>query len=230
MRGAEALIRWRHPTRGPISPADLLPVAERAGLMGELTDWVLDRALAEAAALRAEGHRLHVGVNVSAMTLVDVGLPDRVQAVLLAHRVPAEALVIEVTEDAVMRDHRRCREVLGQIAALGVEIAIDDFGTGHSSLAQLRHLPADELKIDQHFVRGMVEDPVDEEMVRMMIGIGRKMGLRVVAEGAETLVERELVDAMGRDLLQGYVVGRPMAADQLRSWLAAHAPIRREAA
>ena len=229
MRGAEALIRWRHPTRGPISPADLLPVAERSGLMNELTDWVLDRTLAESAALHAEGHRLRVSMNVSAMTLVDVGLPERIEAALDRHHVAPEALVVEVTEDAVMRDHRRSREVLDRIAALGVEISIDDFGTGHSSLAQLRHLPADELKIDQRFVRGMTQDPIDEEMVRMMIGLGRKMGLRVVAEGAKTLLERELLDAMGCDLVQGYVVGRPMAADQLRSWLDTHAPIRREA-
>jgi diguanylate cyclase len=230
LQGAEALIRWRHPTRGAISPADLLPVAERAGLMSELTDWVLDRALAEGAALRAEGHDLHVSINVSAVTLVDAGLPERIAAALTRHRVPPEALVVEVTEDAVMRDHRRCRDVLAAIAALGVEIAIDDFGTGHSSLAQLRHLPADELKIDQRFVRGMTTDPVDEEMVRMMIALGRKMGLRVVAEGAETPRERELLATMGCDLVQGYVVGRPMPADALRSWVASHRPLRREAA
>jgi diguanylate cyclase len=229
-RGAEALIRWRHPTRGPISPAELLPAAERTGLMAELTDWVLERALGEVAALRAAGHLLHVGVNVSAVTLVDAGLPDRVDAALARHDVPPEALVLEVTEDAVMRDHRRCLEVLGRIAGLGVEIAIDDFGTGQSSLSQLRHFPADELKIDQRFVQGMTADPIDEEMVRMMIVLGRKMGLRVVAEGAETPIERQMLQAMGCDLVQGYVVGRPMPADQLRAWLAAADPIRREAA
>jgi diguanylate cyclase (GGDEF)-like protein len=228
--GAEALIRWRHPTRGAVSPAELLPIAERSGLMSELTDWVLDRALAELAALRAEGRRIHVGVNVSAVTLVDAGLPDRVEAALRRHDVPPEALVVEVTEDAVMRDHRRCHEVLGRIAGLGVGIAIDDFGTGQSSLAQLRHLPADELKIDQRFVRGMTADPVDEEMVRMMIALGRKMGLRVVAEGAETPAERELLAAMGCDVVQGFVVGRPMTADQLRAWSAVDRPMRREAA
>ncbi|HET6510367.1 MAG TPA: GGDEF domain-containing phosphodiesterase [Baekduia sp.] len=230
LRGVEALIRWRHPTRATVSPAELLPVAERDGLMSELTDWVLDHALAAVAALRAEVDDLHVAVNVSAVTLVDAGLPERIEAALVRHRIPPEALVIEVTEDAVMRDHRHCRDVLGRIAALGVEIAIDDFGTGHSSMAQLRHMPADELKIDQRFVRGMTADPVDEEMVRMMIALGRKMGLRVVAEGAETPLERELLAAMGCDLVQGYVVGRPMSADQLGGWLDARRPMRREAA
>jgi diguanylate cyclase (GGDEF)-like protein len=230
-QGAEALIRWRHPTRGPISPAELLPIAERNGLMLELTDWVLDHAIAEAAALRAQGHGLHVAVNVSAATLVDVGLPERIEATLVRHGLPPEALVVEITEDAVMRDQRVGGEVLGRLAALGIEIAVDDFGTGHSSLAQLRHLPADELKIDQRFVRGMTQDPVDEEMVKMMVGLGRKMGLRVVAEGAETPMERELLAALGCDLVQGFGIARPMPAEQLRAWLAARdRPIRREAA
>ncbi len=229
-RGAEALVRWAHPTRGPVSPAELLPVAERSGLMSELTDWVLEGAVAEAAALHALGHELHVAVNVSAVTLVDVHLPDRIAAVLGRHDVPPHALVVEVTEDAVMRDHRRCLEVLRAIAALGVEIAIDDFGTGHSSLAQLRHLPADELKIDRRFVAGMTADPVDEEMVRMMTRLGRKMGLRVVAEGAETPVERDLLDAIGCDLVQGYVVAHPMPAEKLRAWLDPERQIRPEAA
>jgi EAL domain-containing protein (putative c-di-GMP-specific phosphodiesterase class I) len=218
---AAALIRWCHPTRGEVSPAELLPVARRGGLMSELTDWVLDRAIAEAARLRDEGHPLRVSVNVSAVTLVDVGLPDRIAGALRRHDVPAERLTVEVTEDAVMRDHRRCREVLAAIAALGVEIAIDDFGTGQSSLGQLRTLPADELKIDRRFVSGMAADPLDAEIVRMVIGLGRRMGLRVVAEGIESDVERDLLRELGCDCLQGFGIGRPMAAGALRDWLAA---------
>jgi diguanylate cyclase (GGDEF)-like protein len=219
--GLEALIRWCHPTRGEVSPAELLPVAERGGLMSALTDWVLERAIAEAAKLRDEGHPLRVSVNVSAVTLVDVGLPDRIAGALNRHDLPAERLTVEVTEDAVMRDHRRCREVLAAIAALGVEIAIDDFGTGQSSLGQLRTLPADELKIDRRFVSGMVADPLDAEIVRMVIGLGRRMGLRVVAEGIESEIERDLLRDLGCDCLQGFGIGRPMAAGALREWLAA---------
>jgi diguanylate cyclase len=217
--GAEALIRWHHPTRGALSPAELLPVAERSGQMSALTDWVLERAVEQLAALRAGGHALRISINVSAATLVDVGLPDRIGAALARHGVPAELLVIEVTEDAVMRDHRRSLEVLGAIAALGVEISIDDFGTGHSSLAQLRHLPADELKIDRRFISEMVADPLDAEIVRLVIGLGRRMGLRVVAEGIESAEERIALERLGCDVIQGFGVGRPMAAADLHTWL-----------
>jgi diguanylate cyclase (GGDEF)-like protein len=218
--GAEALIRWTHPTRGPLSPAELLPVAERSGQMSALTDWVVDRALAELAELRAAGHpRLRASVNVSAVTLVDVGLPARIAAALARHGVPAAALTVEVTEDAVMADHRRCREVLGQIASLGVEISIDDFGTGQSSLGQLRHVPADELKIDRGFVAGMDDDPLDAEIVRLVIALGRRMGLRVVAEGIETDRDRLVLHRLGCDVIQGFGVGRPMPVAELATWL-----------
>jgi diguanylate cyclase (GGDEF)-like protein len=225
--GVEALIRWRHPTRGELSPADLLPIAERSGQMSALTDWVVDRAIAEVAALRAAGHDLHVSVNVSAVTLVDVGLPARIAAALARHEVPGAALVVEVTEDAVMRDHRRCLAVLREIAELGVEISVDDFGTGQSSLAQLRHLPADEIKIDRSFVCGMLDDPLDAELVHMVITLGRRMGVRVVAEGIETAEQRAVLARLDCDLIQGFGVGRPMASAELRPWLAARLqPVR----
>ena len=217
--GAETLIRWTHPVRGEISPAELLPVAERSGQMAALTDWVLDRALSECSGLRNQGFDLRVGVNVSAVTLVDVGLPERIATALHHHRVAPQQLVIEVTEDAVMSDQRRCLDVLEHIAALGVEISVDDFGTGQSSLAQLRHLPADELKIDRSFVKGMAEDPLDAEVVRLVVGMGRSMGLRVVAEGIETAQEREALARLGCDLAQGFGIGRPMPALDLAEFL-----------
>jgi diguanylate cyclase (GGDEF)-like protein len=222
--GAETLIRWTHPTRGEVSPAELLPVAERSGQMGALTDWILHRALGECAGLRHEGLDLRVGVNVSAVTLVDIGLPERIDMALRHHGVPAAQLVIEVTEDAVMSDQRRCLDVLEGIAALGVEISIDDFGTGQSSLAQLRHLPADELKIDRSFVKGMAEDPLDAEVVRLVVAMGRRMGLRVVAEGIETPEERDVLAELGCDLAQGYCLGRPMPSLALARFLGARKP------
>jgi diguanylate cyclase (GGDEF)-like protein len=218
--GAEALIRWQHPARGPIAPGELLPVAARAGLMSELTDWVLDRALAELAVLRAGGHpQLRISVNVSAITLVDMRLAARIGSALERHGVPPHALTIEVTEDAVMADHRRALEVLGQIAGVGAEISIDDFGTGHSSLGQLRHVPADELKIDRRFVSGMTADPLDEEIVRLVVALGRRMGMRVVAEGIETVAQELMLRRLGCDLVQGFGVGRPMGAHDLARWL-----------
>jgi EAL domain-containing protein (putative c-di-GMP-specific phosphodiesterase class I) len=217
--GAETLIRWTHPVRGEISPAELLPVAERSGQMAALTDWVLDRALSECNGLRNQGFALRVGVNVSAVTLVDVGLPERIASALHHHRVAPDQLVVEVTEDAVMSDQRRCLDVLEHIAALGVEISVDDFGTGQSSLAQLRHLPADELKIDRSFVKGMADDPLDAEVVRLVVGMGRSMGLRVVAEGIETDEERDVLAQLGCDLAQGFGIGRPMPALALADFL-----------
>jgi diguanylate cyclase (GGDEF)-like protein len=222
VRGLEALVRWRHPTRGELSPAELLPVAERSGQMAALTDWVVEHAVAEVAALAAAGRTLRVSVNVSAATLVDVGLPDRLAAALERHGAGPEQLVVEVTEDAVMVDHRRCLEVLGRIAGLGVEISIDDFGTGHSSLAQLHRLPADELKIDRRFVAGLGHrDPLDAEIVALVVGLGRRMGVRVVAEGIETDEDAAALAALECDLLQGFGVGRPMPAAELVGWLAA---------
>jgi diguanylate cyclase (GGDEF)-like protein len=218
--GAETLIRWTHPVRGEISPAELLPVAERSGQMAALTDWVLDRALSECAGLRNQGIELRIGVNVSAVTLVDIGLPERIAAALHHHRVAPQQLVIEVTEDAVMSDQRRCLDVLEHISALGVEISVDDFGTGQSSLAQLRHLPADELKIDRSFVKGMAEDPLDAEVVRLVVGMGRSMGLRVVAEGIETPDERDVLERLGCDMAQGFGLGRPMPARAFGDFLA----------
>ena len=231
--GAETLVRWTHPERGEISPAELLPVAERSGQMSVLTDWILDRALRECAGLANQGHVLRIGVNVSAVTLVDMGLPERIADALHRHRVPPEQLVIEVTEDAVMSDQRRCLDILERIGALGVGISIDDFGTGQSSLAQLRHLPADELKIDRSFVKGMADDPLDAEIVRLVVAMGRRMGLRVVAEGVETEGERAVLERLGCDVGQGYGLGRPMPATALEQFLedaALRGPERRYAA
>src|SRR3954454_4992723 len=227
--GVEALVRWRHPSRGELTPAVLLPVAERSGQMAALTDWVLEGALAEVAGLRAAGRPLRVSVNVSAATLIDVGLPDRIAAALARHALPADALVVEVTENAVMVDHHRCLDVLGRIAAVGVEISIDDFGTGHSSLAQLHRLAADELKIDRRFVSGLArEDALDGEIVALVAGLGRRMGVRVVAEGIEAPEERAALAALGCDLLQGFGIGMPMTPAELATWLGeADAPARR---
>jgi diguanylate cyclase (GGDEF)-like protein len=219
VHGAEALLRWCHPTRGELSPAEVLPVAERSGQMSALTDWVLEHAVAQIAALQARGVVLPISMNVSAVTLVDAGLPERISAMLKRYRVRPELLVVEVTEDAVMRDRRRCLDVLEHIAALGVQISIDDFGTGQSSLGQLRHLPADELKIDRRFVNGMADDPLDGEIVRLVIALGARMGVRVVAEGIETEAEHATLAELGCDVVQGFGIGRPVPASGLWAWL-----------
>ena len=223
IHGAEALLRWRHPAQGEIPPDQLLPIAERNGLLTPLTDWVLERTVRAAAALREQhGDSLRFAVNVSAATLVDVRLPERIQQTLDRHGVYPRQLVVEVTEDALMSDQGRCLEVVERIARLGVEIAIDDFGTGHSTLAQLRTLPAHELKIDRGFVQAMTSDLLDAEIVRLIVRMGRQVHLRVVAEGVETTQERRMLADFGCSVVQGYGIARPMPLAELSAFLAGH--------
>jgi diguanylate cyclase (GGDEF)-like protein len=216
--GAEALIRWRHPTRGDVPPGVLLPIAERTGLMPQLTLWVLDRAVAQAAAWRRAGLDVRMAVNVSAIVLVDATLPDRIAETLGRHALTSDNLVIEVTEDAVMRDPRRAIDILGRIKRSGAEIAVDDFGTGQSSLEQLKNVPADELKLDRSFVLGMADDAHDAAIVGSVVGLGRALGLRVIAEGVETPQVWQRLAELGCDVAQGFGLARPMPAAQFERW------------
>jgi diguanylate cyclase (GGDEF)-like protein len=216
--GAEALIRWKHPARGDVPPGVLLPIAERTGLMPELTLWVLDRAVAQAAAWRRAGLDIRMAVNVSAIVLVDATLPDRIAETLKRHALTSDSLVIEVTEDAVMRDPRRAIDILGRIKASGAEIAVDDFGTGQSSLEQLKNVPADELKLDRSFVLGMADDAHDAAIVGSVVGLGRALGLRVIAEGVETPQVWQRLAELGCDVAQGFGLARPMPAAQFERW------------
>jgi len=216
--GAEALIRWKHPQRGDVPPGVLLPIAERTGLMPRLTLWVLEAAVAQAAAWRRSGLDIHVAVNVSAIVLVDATLPDRIAETLTRHALTPENLCVEVTEDAVMRDTSRAIAILNRIKASGVEISVDDFGTGQSSLEQLKNVPADELKLDRSFVIGMVEDPQDAAIVGSVVGLGRALGLRVVAEGVETPQVWQRLADLGCDVAQGFGLARPMPAAQFERW------------
>src|SRR3954452_11632117 len=216
--GAEALIRWRHPTRGDVPPGVLLPIAERTGLMPQLTLWVLEQAVAQAAQWRRAGLDIRVGVNVSAIVLVDATLPDRIADTLTRHALTPDNLCVEVTEDAVMRDTSRAIAILERIKASGVEISVDDFGTGQSSLEQLKNVPADELKLDRSFVLGMVDDPQDAAIVGSVVGLGRALGLRVVAEGVETPQAWQRLADLGCDVAQGFGLARPMPAAQFERW------------
>jgi predicted signal transduction protein with EAL and GGDEF domain len=217
--GAEALIRWNHPSHGAVPPPELLGVAERVGLMPRLTEWVLEHAVAQAAAWRRRGIVVRVAVNVSAITLVDENLPQQIGGVLARHNLTPESLVIEVTEDAVMRDPRRSIAILERVKALGVAIAFDDFGTGHSSLEQLRRLPAEELKLDRSFVQPMAQDAADAAVVRSVVDLGRALGLRVVAEGVESPEIFQALQAMGCDIAQGFGIARPMPPAQFERFV-----------
>ncbi|QEC46449.1 EAL domain-containing protein [Baekduia soli] len=227
--GAEALVRWQHPVHGLLGPDVLLPLVEQSGLMSLLTGRVLDRALAQRAAWSAAGLDLDVAVNLAAPNLIDIGFAAAVDALLREHGVPPRALTLEVTETIVAADPPRVIGVMGQLHALGVRLSLDDFGTGSSSLSFLRRLPVQELKIDKSFVLGMDGHAHDGAIVRMITRLGHDLGVSVVAEGIETAAVYEHLRAGGCDRGQGFLLGRPVPADELAR-LAAAEPAGRAAA
>jgi len=221
VQGLEALLRWRHPERGMVSPAVFIPVAERCGLIGRIGQWVIDEACAQLARWRDQGWHGQVAVNLSPHQLRQPELAARVQDALARHALSASQLVLEVTETAMMDNLQADGQVLARLSALGVTIAIDDFGTGYSSLAYLRRLPARELKIDRSFVQDVDTDDDARAVMQAVVGLAHALRMQVVAEGVETIGQRRLLTAMGCDLLQGYLLARPMPADAVLPWLAA---------
>lgn len=216
--GAEALVRWEHPQMGRMNPAEFVSVAEHAGSIGRLSRWVVRAAIAQRERWAQMGFDWPISVNLSAD---DVTRGDLLE--LLGEHARSSpsgaALQIEVTESAIMNDPARAAAQLEAVRERGVTVAIDDFGTGHSSLAQLRDLPSDELKIDQSFVRHLRPGTVDEVIVRTTIELGHSLGLRVVAEGIEDRLTFELLARHGCDVGQGYWIGRPMPASEFGEWL-----------
>jgi diguanylate cyclase (GGDEF)-like protein len=219
--GVEALVRWQHPERGLLGPAEFVPLAERTGTAAELTRWVLDAALAQSRAWRDDGIDLAVAINLAAANIVDATLPDAVAAALERHGVPGHRLECEISEDTVMADPVRAMDVLGRLRELGLRLSLDDFGTGHSSLAYLKRLPLDEVKIDRSFVSGMTEDENDAVIVRSTIDLARNLGLDVVAEGVENEAILRGLGDLRCDIAQGFHLSRPLPAAELAAWLAA---------
>ncbi len=217
--GAEALVRWRHPTLGLLMPFEFIPLAENTGLITPLTLAVLDEAVRQGQLWRMEGHDLTVAVNVSMRHLTDLQLPAHVAATLARHRYPPERLTLEVTESTIMNDPSRAVSVLAHLRAIGVRVAVDDYGTGYSSLAHLKQLDVDELKIDRSFITGISEDPNDEIIVRSTIELGHSLGLHIVAEGVEDLATWDKLLPLGCDVIQGYFVSRPIRGDQVTQWM-----------
>ncbi len=224
--GVEALVRWPHPVYGLLPPDQFIPLAEQTGLIAPLTWWVLETALGQCRAWARGGLALGVSVNLSARTLHDLGLPERIAELLARHGVAAESLTLEVTESALMADPARALTVLTQLAELGVCLAIDDFGIGYSSLAYLKRLPVHQLKIDRSFVQQLVAGGADAAIVASTIDLGHHLGLRVVAEGVETPEAWRLIDLAGCDMSQGYHLSRPIPATALETWLLAAASTR----
>lgn len=222
--GAEALVRWQHPTRGLLYPDAFISEAERTGLIEPMTEWVIHEALAQCrrwmdAAGPGEPQELSIAVNLSTRSLLDVSLTEWVGHALASHGVPAHLLGFEITETIIMSDPTRARRVLSDLAQLGVTLSIDDFGTGYSSLAYLRDLPVHELKIDRAFVQDMESESGDVVIVRSIVDLARNLGLQTVAEGVENRVSWDQLRDLGCGSAQGYYLARPMPADQFWSWM-----------
>jgi EAL domain-containing protein (putative c-di-GMP-specific phosphodiesterase class I) len=215
----EALVRWRHPVRGMVAPDAFIPFAEQTGYIKTITRWVIKKAIAQSAQWRAMGIDLDVSVNVSARDLVHSDLPAYLAESLERHRVSPRNLWIEITESAVMEDAVNAIATLDRLNQMGVRLAIDDFGTGYSSLSYLKRMPVDEIKIDKSFVMGMAENEEDRTIVRSTIDLGHNMGLKVVAEGVESLEVLGQLRLLECDLVQGFYLSRPLPPEGLLSWL-----------
>lgn len=217
--GFEALIRWIHPELGFVPPADFIPIAELTTMIHQLTAWVLEKAIEQCRRWQDQGMSLSVAVNLSARNLMDDNITKLVERLLSKYQLPASRLELEITESSIMTDPTRALRNLDALHELGVHLAIDDFGTGYSSLAYLKRLPVQTLKIDNSFVRNMLEDLQDELIVNSTIHLAHNLGLTVVAEGVENEELLARLHDMGCDEAQGYYIGRPMAVNNADEWI-----------
>jgi len=219
IEGVEALVRWHADDGRLVLPGEFVPVAARAGLSRALTRRVIDSALGQLRIWREQGHELHVAVNTTVADLLDAGFPAEVADALTRHQLPADALMLEITESSVMSDRSRIGNVLTQLGELGVGLSLDDFGTGYSSLAHVKTLPVGEVKIDRAFVARMCTDPTDEAIVFAMIQLAQKLGIRVVAEGVEDEATWDALTALGCQMIQGFLFSRPVPSPELQKQL-----------
>jgi len=216
--GVEALSRWHDEELGDVPPSSFVGVAERFGLIDELTDSVVRSALAQWAAWRDQGLRMRLALNISALTLRDVYLPDQIQRLCMREGMPCEYLTIEVTESAA-QNVVRLLDTLSRLRLKGISVSLDDFGTGYSSLIQLRQLPYSEIKIDQCFVKDSARSSESRLIVKAVIDLAHGMGLSATAEGVEDERTLNLLGELGCDEAQGYFVARPMRGADLVEWL-----------
>jgi diguanylate cyclase (GGDEF)-like protein len=217
--GAEALVRWRHPELGLVSPAHFIPIAEETGLILPIGEWVLRTACRNASAWRAEGLNLDVAVNLSPRQFRHRDLPGIVADALEASGLDPERLELEITETAALSQPERAEHVLRTLRGLGVRIALDDFGTGHSSLSHLRKLPLDAVKVDRSFVRDIATNAQDRAIVLGVTTLGHTLGMRITAEGVEDGVQLEAIRLCGCDEYQGYHFSLPLPAAEFRALL-----------
>lgn len=217
--GVETLVRWRHPEDGMVFPDQFIGVAEMHGLIADLTRVVLSSALAQTKVWRDAGLALRVAVNVSMENLASLDFPDFVAGLAAKAGVAPQEVVLEVTESRLMQDLRAPLEILTRLRLKRFQLSIDDFGTGHSSLAQLRDIPFDELKIDRGFVHRACSDGTVRAMYDASFGLARQLGMEIVAEGVEDRDDWDFLRQTGCDLAQGYFIARPMPAADLPGWM-----------
>jgi len=220
--GAEALMRWKSPSRGMVGPNIFIPVAERTGQIKKLTLWALNTALRQASAWPACGYPLSVSVNLPGSLASQHDLPELVAAALNLWKSEHVQLVLEITESSLM-DTTNAFPVLARIRELGVQISIDDFGTGYSCLAYFKNIPADELKVDRSFVSSLLTDSNSADITQLIVDLAHRFGLRVAAEGVEDEMTLHTLKRIGCDVAQGYLFGKPMAASELHRWLLSEA-------
>ena len=217
--GVEALVRWQHERHGLMLPDEFVPLAEHSGLIKPLTLWVLRESLKQCAAWRLAGLNLCVAVNLSAQGLMDMELPDTVAGLLAANEVPADLLILEITESTIMMDKDRALRILTRLADMGIRLSIDDFGTGYSSLAYLSKMPVKQLKIDKSFVLDMDTNKSNSVIVHATIELGHNLGLEVVGEGVESAEVLKILGQLNCDSVQGYHLLRPMAGPAFDEWM-----------
>lgn len=217
--GFEALARWFHPRRGLVSPNRFIPLAEAAGLMEPLTDYVLARSIDHCATWAAAGFDLSVAVNVAAASLVSGQIVGEVGRLLQDHQLPANRLIVEVAESAAMRQPELTSEILSQLQERGVRLSLDDFGTGYTSLRALSQIPFDELKIDRSFVANVLESRQSQKIVRAIAALGKSFDMTLVAEGVESVATWRWLREAGVERCQGFAIARPMPSDRVLDWL-----------
>jgi diguanylate cyclase (GGDEF)-like protein len=217
--GLEGLVRWNHPTRGRVPPGEFIPFAEQTGFMREITRWVVQEGASFAAQLARRNLDLCVSVNVSAQDIENRNFSDSIAEILRTERLEPARLCLEITESGLVSETDNALANLRAVAALGVRLSVDDFGTGYATLKQLQKLPVHELKVDRSFVSGMNQNRGNQTIVRSTIDLGKQLGLKVTAEGVETVAELRVLAAMGCDEIQGYYLAKPMQATEVVSWV-----------
>jgi len=219
VKGAEALARWAHPSRGTLAPDAFLEQVVNDGLMQSLTDFVVTTGIAQAAKWHKAGDNLTLSMNITASTLLDLDLPDHIVSLCKKHDLPSDKLILEVTETEAMRDVTRTMDVLLRMRIRNIGVSIDDFGTGHSSLQELQRMPFSELKIDKSFISNMATNKDSAVIVNSIIDLGQNLGLKIIAEGVEDEATWQSLADKGCNYAQGYLMGKPMPADEFTIWL-----------